>query len=653
MKQLQEKARVARLEAEQLEASYVLDKIDALLKRLEKEKDTVIFSSSSAKSVLEERIKLQNQVLDLAKRIDPEMASSLQTKFNIGSSTAMSSVSNNNSDGKTLQISNNQKDERTKPLPAGLSLEDVEAAKLYLETLPVPLQDTFAKAATYYEKDDANKYKTYQEVIFKTDLIITMYENRYSLTPSLMQKLYKESLTSNMKTGEEKDDIYDLLAKKGFKVETLELDEEQMKRDSLVEGLFPRVLRKQDEDGVIIGPSEADLITFLNAIKETNSFSLDNAAAPGGTDKITGGYILRGTNNKETSTELITALDDALPMEWKEKYQFSYVRDFDLNDINDPPVLFITTNDFRPNISPLFTNVVSLASLFIAFTWFVGTFGSNELVVKTLTEANEVIAAGGNSDISFFSDELTMVLLPMALIQGAHELAHLTMAWKDKIKVTPPTILPSQTLPFLSFENRLKNSPSSFSSLYDFAMAGPATGMIFSLIFLCVGLQLTTTMDAEASQYFPGLPLGFLQLSGLGYTLIDSFLDGNGVLLTKDPSTIVPMHPFAIAGFVSLLINALDLLPIGSTDGGRIAQTVFGRFWGHFLIGGAAFITLIILMFTSDTQNIFFGYLFITSFTQRDAEVPCRDEVEKIGNLRLAVAFFAWFGAILTLLPSV
>eukprot|EP00957_Ditylum_brightwellii_P083113 6318499-Ditylum_brightwellii.AAC.1 len=293
MKQLQEKARVARLEAEQLEASYVLDKIDALLKRLEKEKDTVIFSSSSAKSVLEERIKLQNQVLDLAKRIDPEMASSLQTKFNIGSSTAMSSVSNNNSDGKTLQISNNQKDERTKPLPAGLSLEDVEAAKLYLETLPVPLQDTFAKAATYYEKDDANKYKTYQEVIFKTDLIITMYENRYSLTPSLMQILYKESLTSNMKTGEEKDDIYDLLAKKGFKVETLELDEEQMKRDSLVEGLFPRVLRKQDEDGVIIGPSEADLITFLNAIKETNSFSLDNAAAPGGTDKITGGYILR------------------------------------------------------------------------------------------------------------------------------------------------------------------------------------------------------------------------------------------------------------------------------------------------------------------------------------------------------------------------
>lgn len=47
---------------------------------------------------------------------------------------------------------------------------------------------------------------------------------------------------------------------------------------------------------------------------------------------------------------------------------------------------------------------------------------------------------------------------------------------------------------------------------------------------------------------------------------------GDGILINQEAATQIPLHPIAIAGFVGMIINALDLLPIGSTDGGRMSQ---------------------------------------------------------------------------------
>lgn len=57
------------------------------------------------------------------------------------------------------------------------------------------------------------------------------------------------------------------------------------------------------------------------------------------------------------------------------------------------------------------------------------------------------------------------------------------------------------------------------------------------------------------------------------------------LLLTRIELTVSesPVHPLAIVGITGLIVNALNLMPIGSLDGGRIAMSAFGRKFGGIL----------------------------------------------------------------------
>lgn len=89
---------------------------------------------------------------------------------------------------------------------------------------------------------------------------------------------------------------------------------------------------------------------------------------------------------------------------------------------------------------------------------------------------------------------------------------------------------------------------------------------------LFYGLILTATSEADAMPTLPGLPLEILRQSSLGGGLVELVL-GNGVLSVPASSseaaqalatTMITLHPLAVAGFVSLFVNALALVPIGS-----------------------------------------------------------------------------------------
>jgi membrane-associated protease RseP (regulator of RpoE activity) len=99
-------------------------------------------------------------------------------------------------------------------------------------------------------------------------------------------------------------------------------------------------------------------------------------------------------------------------------------------------------------------------------------------------------------------------------------------------------------------------------------MAGPIAGLLASLTFFVVGLGLTAsimTMDNGQMQAaeLPALPLYLLRSSTLGGDLIELAL-GKGTLMRELPSeTVLPLHPFAVSGFLGILTNALALLPLG------------------------------------------------------------------------------------------
>jgi hypothetical protein len=108
----------------------------------------------------------------------------------------------------------------------------------------------------------------------------------------------------------------------------------------------------------------------------------------------------------------------------------------------------------------------------------------------------------------------------------------------------------------------LKSPPPSTKALFDFSVAGPLAGFAVSLALLFSGLELTQATSLN-SQPLPVLPVDLVRASSLGGNMVQYFLGKLAILPDQGPNAFVELHPFAIAGFIGCLINALAMLPIG------------------------------------------------------------------------------------------
>lgn len=100
-------------------------------------------------------------------------------------------------------------------------------------------------------------------------------------------------------------------------------------------------------------------------------------------------------------------------------------------------------------------------------------------------------------------------------------------------------------------------------SLFDFSIAGPLAGLAASVAFLVAGLSLTASTDVGHVGDLPALPMFLLRSSTLGGSLVELFL-GQGSLMKGVPEdSVLPLHPFAVSGYVGALLNAIALLPLG------------------------------------------------------------------------------------------
>jgi len=132
-----------------------------------------------------------------------------------------------------------------------------------------------------------------------------------------------------------------------------------------------------------------------------------------------------------------------------------------------------------------------------------------------------------------------------------------------QFSVGMPVFVPSIQMGSFGAITPLKSSPPSLKALFDFSIAGPLAGLLASLVFLVEGLTITASMDLQQSALLPALPLYLLRASSLGGGLIEMFL-GQGSLMQGIPEdAVLPLHPFAVAGFVGLLWNSVALLPLG------------------------------------------------------------------------------------------
>lgn len=241
--------------------------------------------------------------------------------------------------------------------------------------------------------------------------------------------------------------------------------------------------------------------------------------------------------------------------------------------------------------------------------------------------------------------------LPYALglmaILGAHELGHYFTARHHKIAVTLPYFIP---IPFalgtFGAFIRILSPARDRRGLFDMAVAGPYAGLVLAIPALLIGLPMSHVITLPPGAHIgAGIGGGMSLESSLLLTVLAKLSMGNAL----DAGNALLLHPIAFAGWLGLLVTALNLLPVGQLDGGHMADAMFGRRASSFLSGAAIVVLVILGMFV--WSGLLF-WAFIAFFVAGRKGLPPLNDIDCLGPGRLAAGWLA-FGILSAILMPV
>ena len=174
-------------------------------------------------------------------------------------------------------------------------------------------------------------------------------------------------------------------------------------------------------------------------------------------------------------------------------------------------------------------------------------------------------------------------------ILGVHELGHYFMARRHGIHVTPPYFIPvPMALGTFGAFIQMRSPVQDRKALFDVAVAGPLAGLAIAVPALLIGLQSSAVIASTA-------PVdGMMGGTSVGSSLLFALLAKLSIGPTLEYSHVLRLSPLAFAGWLGLLVTALNLLPIGQLDGGHMSSAMFGRRMAG-AIGSIAMWTLLLL----------------------------------------------------------
>ncbi|OYQ64953.1 site-2 protease family protein [Pseudanabaena sp. SR411] len=233
-----------------------------------------------------------------------------------------------------------------------------------------------------------------------------------------------------------------------------------------------------------------------------------------------------------------------------------------------------------------------------------------------------------------------LVGLPFALgigtILGVRELAMRMMAKKYKVTMSLPFLLPSSQLGSFGAFSRISSPLPNRLALFDIAIAPAVVSGILSLGLLLVGLYLSAIGMGSID-----IPSQIFQASVLAGTLAKLFL-GDAL-----HTNFVSIHPLVILGWLGSVITALNLMPAGQLDGGRIVQSIYGRRTASW----TTVLTLIFLVIATVINPLALYWGGIILILLRDLERPMLNELSELDGDREALGVVALFWMLITLLP--
>lgn len=222
-------------------------------------------------------------------------------------------------------------------------------------------------------------------------------------------------------------------------------------------------------------------------------------------------------------------------------------------------------------------------------------------------------------------------------------MGHFFTARKHGIKVTPPFFIP---VPFalgtFGAFIQMKSPTQNRRSLFDVAVAGPLAGLLVAVPALLIGLQNSEVLspDVEPSRSMMG---GTSVGSSLLFALISKVVIGEQL----HDGNVLRLSPLAFAGWLGLLVTALNLLPIGQLDGGHIARAMFGRRVGEIISSVAMWSLFLLALF------VWPGLLFwaILVFFIAGRGTPPLNDLTPISPRRMGLGYATFLILALILIP--
>lgn len=265
------------------------------------------------------------------------------------------------------------------------------------------------------------------------------------------------------------------------------------------------------------------------------------------------------------------------------------------------------------------------------------------VVLMVITAVSSVEAFSLLLGFDLFSNlerfrEAVPFALGLGIILGAHEVGHRVIAQRYGVRLSLPFFIPSLQIGSFGGITRIESLLPSRSILFELALAGPAAGGLVSLLMLVVGLVLS-----QPGSLFQ-VPTQFFQGSILVGTLAKI------VLGSQLEASIVDVHPLTVMGWLGLVITALNLMPAGQLDGGRIVQAIYGRKTARRTTV-ATLIVLGIVAITNPSNPIPLYWGILILFLQRSLERPSLNELTEPDDARAALGLLALFLMLATLIP--
>ena len=327
------------------------------------------------------------------------------------------------------------------------------------------------------------------------------------------------------------------------------------------------------------------------------------------------GVIFKGNLRGEPDT-VYDRLNASLQKKLGDRYRLFLVENAEAKPVF---IVLPSSNDPRPS---------SLSQKIFAAVLFVATIATS-LETGSLLQGFDLFTAPARYQ------EVIPIALGILAVLVAHEIGHRLLAQRYQVRLSPPFFLPTLQIGAFGAITKIESLLPNRKVLFDIALAGPAAGGIVSLLMLLSGLILSHpgSLFQVPSQFFSGsILVGTLAKVVLGSAVNQPLVD---------------VHPLTVIGWLGLVITALNLMPAGQLDGGRIVQAIYGR----KTAGRTTIATVIVLGIASFANPLALYWAVVILFLQRDLERPSLNELTEPDDARAALALLALFLMIATLLP--